>query len=68
MGRFDVAAARAHFPALERTVAGRPAVYADGPGGTQTTTTGGDGEFAQIAVGLPAVISEDEDSIVDQRL
>ena len=31
----DVESARAQFPALRRTVAGRPAVYADGPGGTQ---------------------------------
>ena len=35
MAEFDVATARAQFPALTRLVAGRPAVYADGPGGTQ---------------------------------
>jgi cysteine desulfurase family protein (TIGR01976 family) len=32
---FDVAAARAQFPALDRRVGDRPAVYLDGPGGTQ---------------------------------
>jgi cysteine desulfurase family protein (TIGR01976 family) len=32
---FDVEAVRAQFPALGRTVAGKPAVYLDGPGGTQ---------------------------------
>lgn len=33
--RTSVAARRAHFPALERTHAGRPVAYFDGPGGTQ---------------------------------
>jgi cysteine desulfurase family protein (TIGR01976 family) len=33
--QFDVAAARAHFPALARMIDGRPVVYLDGPGGTQ---------------------------------
>ncbi len=33
----DVAAARRTFPALRREVAGVPAVYLDGPGGTQAT-------------------------------
>lgn len=32
---FDVSAVRSHFPALRRTIAGVPAVYVDGPGGTQ---------------------------------
>ena len=32
---FDVAAIRAQFPALAQEVAGRPAVFLDGPGGTQ---------------------------------
>ena len=31
----DVAALRDHFPALARTLDGRPVVYLDGPGGTQ---------------------------------
>jgi cysteine desulfurase family protein (TIGR01976 family) len=31
----DVAALRAHFPALERTLDGRTIAYLDGPGGTQ---------------------------------
>jgi cysteine desulfurase family protein (TIGR01976 family) len=31
----DAAALRAHFPALERTLDGRPIAYLDGPGGTQ---------------------------------
>ena len=31
----DLTAVRAQFPALARTVAGAPAVYLDGPGGTQ---------------------------------
>jgi len=33
--RFDAAWCRRQFPALDRTVAGRPAVYLDGPGGSQ---------------------------------
>lgn len=33
---FDVAALRARFPALAQEVDGRPVVFADGPGGTQT--------------------------------
>jgi cysteine desulfurase family protein (TIGR01976 family) len=32
---FDVEAVREEFPALGRTVGGRPAVYLDGPGGSQ---------------------------------
>jgi cysteine desulfurase family protein (TIGR01976 family) len=35
----DVAAARRRFPALARTVAGRPVVYLDGPGGSQVPTS-----------------------------
>ena len=31
----DVAALRDHFPALTRTIDGRPVAYLDGPGGTQ---------------------------------
>lgn len=33
--RLDSANIRAQFPALKRTVRGRPAIYLDGPGGTQ---------------------------------
>ena len=33
----DVAAVRDHFPALARTMNGRPVAYLDGPGGTQVT-------------------------------
>ena len=33
--RFDVAWCRRQFPALDRTVGGRPAVFLDGPGGSQ---------------------------------
>src|SRR5512132_578048 len=36
MPPFDVAYVRNQFPALKRTVDGRPAAYLDGPGGTQT--------------------------------
>jgi len=36
MSSFDVAYVRSQFPALKRTVDGRPAAYLDGPGGTQT--------------------------------
>jgi cysteine desulfurase family protein (TIGR01976 family) len=36
MTQFDVAHVRTQFPALKRIVAGRPAAYLDGPGGTQT--------------------------------
>jgi cysteine desulfurase family protein (TIGR01976 family) len=32
---FDVEAVRARFPALKREIAGRPAIFADAPGGTQ---------------------------------
>ena len=31
----DVASIRSQFPALARTVGGKPAAYLDGPGGTQ---------------------------------
>jgi cysteine desulfurase family protein (TIGR01976 family) len=36
MTRYDVAYVRSQFPALKRTIDGRPAAYLDGPGGTQT--------------------------------
>jgi cysteine desulfurase family protein (TIGR01976 family) len=36
MSDFPIDAVRAQFPALERTVDGRPAVYFDGPAGSQT--------------------------------
>lgn len=36
MQRFDVAYVRSQFPALARTIDGRPVAYLDGPGGTQT--------------------------------
>ena len=35
MTRFDLSPVRSQFPALLRVDAGRPAVYFDGPGGTQ---------------------------------
>lgn len=35
----DIAAIRSGFPALSRTVAGAPAAYLDGPGGTQVHQT-----------------------------
>jgi cysteine desulfurase family protein (TIGR01976 family) len=35
----DLEAIRRRFPALSRTVAGRPAVYLDGPGGSQVPDT-----------------------------
>jgi cysteine desulfurase family protein (TIGR01976 family) len=34
--QYDVAYVRSQFPALKRTIDGRPAAYLDGPGGTQT--------------------------------
>jgi cysteine desulfurase family protein (TIGR01976 family) len=36
MTHYDIAYVRSQFPALKRTVDGRPAAYLDGPGGTQT--------------------------------
>jgi cysteine desulfurase family protein (TIGR01976 family) len=36
MPQFDVAYVRSQFPALRRTVDGRPVAYFDAPGGTQT--------------------------------
>ena len=36
MTRYDVAYVRSQFPALKRTIDGRPAAFLDGPGGTQT--------------------------------
>src|SRR5450759_1567318 len=36
MTNYDVAYVRSQFPALKRTIDGRPAAYLDGPGGTQT--------------------------------
>ena len=34
----DVPTLRDHFPALQRTVGDQPAVFLDGPGGTQSPT------------------------------
>ncbi len=42
---FDVEAIRSRFPALRRTVGGKPAAYLDGPGGTQVV----DGAIAAMA-------------------
>ena len=36
MTRYDLAYVRSQFPALKRTIDGRPAAFLDGPGGTQT--------------------------------
>ena len=38
MNNLDVTRCRAEFPALSREVNGRPAVYFDGPAGSQVPT------------------------------
>jgi len=67
----DVAAARAQFPALERTVAGRPAAYLDGPGGTQVPESVMQAITGYLAAGGanhggPFVTSEASDAVVAQ--
>ncbi len=47
----DVAAVRDHFPALARQHGGRPAVYLDGPGGTQVPRECIDAIVAHLAAG-----------------
>ena len=49
--RLDVAAVRAHFPSLARQHEGRPAVYLDGPGGTQVPHACIDAIAAHLAAG-----------------
>jgi cysteine desulfurase family protein (TIGR01976 family) len=44
----DVAALRDHFPALGRTIDGRPVAYLDGPGGTQVPRECIDGIVAYL--------------------
>lgn len=67
---FDVAALRARFPALAREVAGRPAVFADAPGGTQVPLDVIEAMGAYLAnsnanQGGPFVTSAETDGIVD---
>ena len=70
----DVAAARGHFPALTRAVAGQPALYLDGPGGSQVPKTvieavAGYLERSNANLGGPFVTSEESVAVVeDARL
>ena len=66
----DVAAARGYFPALARAVAGQPAVYLDGPGGSQVPKTvieavAGYLERSNANLGGPFVTSEESIAVVD---
>ena len=66
----DIAAIRSQFPALARTVHGRPAIYADGPGGTQVPQRVIDAMSGFLAsggsnLGGPFVTSEETGAVVD---
>src|SRR5262249_18462716 len=65
----DVSAIRRQFPALQRTVAGRPAVYLDGPGGTQVPERVIDAMVHYLRtcnanVGGPFATSRESDAVV----
>ena len=66
----DVAAARGQFPALVRAVAGQPALYLDGPGGSQVPKTvieavAGYLERSNANLGGPFVTSEESIAVVE---
>lgn len=66
----DVAAARGQFPALVRAVAGQPALYLDGPGGSQVPKTvieavAGYLERSNANLGGPFVTSEESVAVVE---
>lgn len=66
---FDVAAARAQFPSLDRMVGDQPAIYADGPGGTQVPhrvidAMAGFMEAGGSNLGGPFVTSRETDDVV----
>ncbi len=66
---FDVTDVRRQFPALARTVDGAPAVYADGPGGTQVPRRVIDAMSGFLAaggsnLGGPFVTSRETDAVV----
>ncbi len=66
----DIAAIRSQFPALSRTVDGHPAIYADGPGGTQVPRGVIDAMSGFLAsggsnLGGPFVTSDETGSVVD---
>jgi cysteine desulfurase family protein (TIGR01976 family) len=71
MTQFDVAYVRSQFPALKRIVDGRPAVFLDAPGGTQTPQRVLDA-MTDYLVNHNAnihgffVTSEESDAIIDQ--
>jgi cysteine desulfurase family protein (TIGR01976 family) len=65
----DVAAARGQFPALTRAVAGQPAMYLDGPGGSQVPravieAVAGYLERSNANLGGPFVTSEESVAVV----
>lgn len=67
---FDVASVRGRFPALARVVAGRPAVWLDGPGGSQSPRSVIDAIGAVLTSGVsnlggPFVASDFAGAIVD---
>lgn len=71
MEGFDLSATREQFPALAREVAGRPAVFVDGPGGTQAPTTVIDAMARHLSggsanLGGPFVTSAETGDVVDQ--
>ncbi len=66
----DVAAIRSQFPALTRTVGGRPAAYLDGPGGTQAPESVIDAMAGYMRAGGsnhggPFVTSRETDAITE---
>ena len=66
----DPAAVRSRFPALSRTLAGVPVVYADGPGGTQVVDTVIEAVAGFMAgggsnLGGPFATSEETQAVVD---
>jgi cysteine desulfurase family protein (TIGR01976 family) len=71
MPQFDVAYVRSQFPALQRTIDGRPAAYLDGPGGTQTPQRVLDSVHEYLAVHNANIhgyfaTSEETDAIIDE--
>ena len=70
LASLDVAAARGHCPALKRAVAGQPALYLDGPGGSQVPRTvidavAGSLERSNANLGGPLVTSEESIAVVE---
>src|SRR4051812_42323637 len=66
----DPATVRAHFPALAREVGGQPAMYLDGPGGSQVPTAvieaiTGYLQRSNANLGGAFVTSEESDGVIE---